>query len=456
MAAVAWPPPRVGRLRWSMIGWMFVISAVSYLDRNNLSIAAPAIKRSFGLDDVQLGGVFSAFVLGYALSQPFAGRIADRLGAHRTVALAIVWWGVFTALTPLVPPTMAYALPLLIVARLLLGIGESVIFPASNRLVSSWIPASERGLANGLIFAGVGIGGGIAPPLVTWIALTWGWQWAFYASAVLGLLAGIGWLVCVRDTPAAHASITPAELAYIEAGLPGPAGSASPLAGWRDVVRDRQVIVLTLSYFCFGYVAYIFFSWFFLYLSTVRGLDLKASAVMATLPFIAMTLFSTLGGLAADGLSKRRGERVGRCLLAGAAMVVAGLFVMAATQVDDARLAALVLAGGAGSLYFAQSAYWTLSANIGGNSSGAVSGVMNMGAQIGGVITASLTPIIAHSFGWTASFFAAGTVALAGGVAWLVVDPMHLLAAVEWHRSPADGSQAASKSARPVSKSNRA
>lgn len=436
MAAPGPPPARVARLRWTIVGWMFVISAVSYLDRNNLSIAAPAIKRSFGLNDVQLGGVFSAFVLGYALSQPFAGRIADRLGAYRTIAMAIVWWGVFTALTPLVPPAMAYALPLLIGVRLLLGIGESVIFPASNRLVSSWIPASERGLANGLIFAGVGIGGGIAPPLVTWIVLTWGWQWAFYASAALGLIAGIGWLVCVRDTPAAHASITPEELAHIEAGLSRSVASAVPLAGWRDVVRDRQVIVLTLSYFCFGYVAYIFFSWFFLYLSTVRGLDLKASAVMATLPFIAMALFSTLGGLAADALSKRRGERTGRCLLAGAAMVVAGLFVMAATQVDDARLAALVLAGGAGSLYVAQSAYWTLSANMGGRSSGAVSGVMNMGAQLGGVVTASLTPIIAHGFGWTASFVAAGAVALAGGVAWLLVDPMHVLVGGAAERRP--------------------
>ncbi len=431
--SVAGPP--VGRLRWTVIGWMFVISAVSYLDRNNLSIAAGAIKKSFGLSDVQLGGVFSAFVLGYALSQPFAGRIADRFGAYRTIAVAIVWWGVFTALTPLVPPTMVYALPVLIGVRLLLGIGESVIFPASNRLVGNWIPASERGLANGLIFAGVGIGGGIAPPLVTWLVVTSGWQSAFYVSALLGIAAGAGWLVFVRDTPAAHPAISPGEQAYIDAGRPAAPGAAAGIisgAGsgiaWRTVIRDRQILVLTFSYFCFGYVAYIFFSWFFLYLSTVRGLDLKASAVMATLPFLAMTLFSTLGGIAADRLSRRHGERAGRCLLAAAAMFVAGLFVMSATQVADARLAAVVLAGGAGSLYVAQSAYWTLSANIGGRSSGAVSGVMNMGAQLGGVVTASLTPIVAHAFGWTASFVTAGFVALAGGLAWLLVDPGHVLA----------------------------
>jgi ACS family glucarate transporter-like MFS transporter len=418
--------PRVPRLRWTMIFWMFVISAVSYLDRNNLSIAAGAIKLSFGLTDVQLGGVFSAFALGYALSQPFAGRIADALGPHRTIAFAIIWWGIFTTLTPLVPPSVPHALLLLIAVRLLLGVGESVIYPASNRLVSTWIPSSERGLANGLIFAGVGVGGGIAPPLITWIVTTFGWHWAFYVSALVGVAVGAVWLLVVRDEPSQHPNITAQERGYIAAGLPAHATHAVK-PRWRDVIGDRQVITLTLSYFCFGYVAYIFFSWFFLYLSSVRGLNLKASALLATLPFIAMTVFSTLGGILSDRLATRYDDRVGRCLVAAGAMIAAGLFVGAATRVSDPVLASLVLAGGAGSLYVAQSAYWTLSAGIGGRASGAVSGVINMGAQLGGVVTASTTPIIAHAFGWTASFLVAAVLAFAGGLAWLLVDPTHRL-----------------------------
>ena len=119
----------IPRRRWMIIFWMFVISAVSYLDRNNLSIAAGSIKRSFALTDMQLGGVFSAFALGYALSQPFAGRVADALGPRRTITFAIIWWGIFTALTPLVPPSVPHALVLLVAVRLLLGVGESVIYP---------------------------------------------------------------------------------------------------------------------------------------------------------------------------------------------------------------------------------------------------------------------------------------------------------------------------------------
>lgn len=416
-----------GNFRWVIIAWTFVISAVSYLDRNNLSIAGSSIKEAFALSDKQLGLVFSSFALGYALSQPFAGRIADRLGAYRTVALAIAWWSVFTAVTAFLPPSLPHSLILLILVRLLLGIGESVIFPATNRLVSSWIPRSERGLANGLIFAGVGIGGGIAPPLVTWIVLMWGWQSAFYVSALIGVAVGAVWLLLVRDDPAKHPAVGAEEVAYINANVDTHFASTSQGADWWDVIRDKQVALLTVSYFCFGYVAYIFFSWFFIYLSKVRGLDLKSSAILAMLPFLAMTIFSTFGGILSDRLAAARGDRIGRCRVAALAMIVASFFVGSATLVSSAQLASLVLAGGAGSLYVAQSAYWTLSANIGGRSAGAVSGVMNMGAQIGGVVTASTMPIVAEAFGWTTSFVVAAGIALLGGLIWFAVDPEHVL-----------------------------
>lgn len=419
----------VPRLRWGVIAWMFVISAVSYLDRNNLSIAAASIKAAYDLSDSQLGLLFSAFVFGYALSQPIAGRIADRFGPHRVVAIAIVWWSVFTASTALVPTGTPHSLMLLMLIRCLLGIGESVIFPAGNRLVSSWIPVRERGLANGLIFAGVGVGGGIAPPLITWIIVSYGWQAAFHASAAIGIVVGVVWLVLVRDRPDQHPRISPEEQAFIAAGIPATPASArdGPPIGWRQVVRDRQLQILTASYFCFGYVAYIFFSWFFLYLSSVRGLDLKSSAVLAMLPFLAMTIFSTLGGAVSDRLAARYGAQVGRCRVAAVSMLLAAVFVVAATQVADARLASLVLAGGAGSLYFAQSAYWTLSAGMGGRASGLVSGIMNMGAQVGGIVVAALTPVVAAALGWSASFMLAGILALVGGLAWLAIDADHRL-----------------------------
>jgi ACS family glucarate transporter-like MFS transporter len=416
-----------GRRRWVVIFCTFVVATVSYLDRNNISIAASSLQKEFALTDVQLGTVFSAFILGYALSQPFAGRVADRYGAARAIGIAIIWWSVFTALLPAVPAGVTGAMGVLLAVRFALGIGEAIIFPASNRLVASWIPTQERGLANGVIFAGVGLGGSIAPPLITFIMLEHSWRWAFWICALAGLAAAVMWAAWVRNTPAQASHMTRAEIDYIEAGLPQRRDAGGRPARWQDIVLDRHVAALSLSYFCYGYVAYIFFTWFFKYLSDVRGLNLKTSALYATLPFIAMALASSIGGLVSDLLIGVVGKRAARCGVAALSLLAASIFVWLATQVADARVAALVLAGGAGALYFAQSAFWAISADIGGSSAGLVSGIMNMFCQLGGVCTASLTPVIAHAFGWTGSFVAAAAVCLVGAAAWAGVDPDHQL-----------------------------
>ena len=416
----------VKNVRWILVFWMFVVAAVSYLDRNNISIAASTIQKEFGLSNLQLGGVFSAFVMGYAFSQPIAGRIADRFGPYRVIAVGIVWWSLFTTLTALAPSGYSWSLVALMGVRFLLGIGESVIFPASNRLVAAWSPSQERGLANGLIFAGVGIGAGVAPPLITYILLKHDWHWAFYISALVGLVVLVCWLAFVRDRPEDHPWVSAEEAAFIRKGTQVGTVKALPVS-WLKIIKDRQVALLTLSYFNYGYVAYIFFTWFFKYLSAVRGLDLKASAIYGMLPFMAMAVCSPLGGMIADFLTPRFGKRVGRCWTAAFALLLAAIFVACATQVADARIASLFLAGGAGALYLSQSAYWTITAEMGEGSAGSVSGVMNMGNQIGGVITASLTPLLADRFGWTTSFVFAAALCVVGAVAWLFIDPDHKL-----------------------------
>ena len=147
-----------------------MVAAVAYLDRSNVAIAAPLLKGELGLSNVELGVVFSAFSLGYAATQPIAGRLADRFGAYRIIALGVVVWSVLTAVTASIPAGFGFAFLAVLGVRFALGVSEAVIFPASNRMVANWMPSSERGLANGLIFAGVGVGAGIAPPLITTIS----------------------------------------------------------------------------------------------------------------------------------------------------------------------------------------------------------------------------------------------------------------------------------------------
>jgi MFS transporter, ACS family, glucarate transporter len=448
--------PRIGRVRWFLVFWLFVLGAVSYLDRVNIAIAGGALADEYHLSQVQLGSIFSAFLIGYALFQTPCGWLADKLGPRYVLTIGVVWWGVFTALTASLSSTIAGVLAYLIVIRFLLGAGEAVIYPACNRFVSQWIPSQERGLANGLIFAGVGAGPASAPIFVTYLMIHYGWRAPFWASTILGLIVGVVWFVVARDTPEQHSLVSRGELSYIrgacdsersegscrELQIPrfarddnswndksrdhnseDSAGRVSFREKWGQLASNKNILAITLSYFCFGYVAWIFFSWFYIYLVKVRGLDLKTSAFYSTLPPVAIVICSLAGGALCDTLSKVYGKRIGRCGVAGFALVLAALILVLGSRVASAPLASIVLSAGVGALYLAQSSYWSVIADIAGNSAGFASGFMNMGGQLGGALTASLTPVIARHYGWTSSFLVAAIFSGVGGLAWLLVEP---------------------------------
>ncbi len=422
-------------IRYLLVLWLFALSAVSFLDRTNISIAGVQIGREFRIDNTHLGWVFSAFLIGYAAFQVPAGVVVRWLGPRRVLTFGVLWWGLFTALTALVPPGMRNAVVVLVLVRFALGAGESTMYPATAQFVERWFPIQERGKANGLIFGGVGMGSGLTPPLVTAIILHFGWRASFWFSAAVGLLVGAVWYLASRDNPEEHPRVSAAELALIEEGRGAPPAvstdsnrpGAKRSVPWAKIFGSKEILALTGSYFSFCYVAWIFFGWFYIYLAQVRGLNLKTSALYSMLPFIGMTIGCLSGGVVSDWIAHRYSHRLGRCGLSAFSLGLTAILLVLGSRAHHAEAASIVLACGAGSLYISQSCFWAVTADISGEYSGVVSGLMNMGGQIGGAVTASLTPLIAAYFGWEMSFLTAALLALGGALAWFVVDPTRSL-----------------------------
>jgi ACS family glucarate transporter-like MFS transporter len=426
-------------IRYLLVAWIMVLSAVAFMDRTNIAIAGIHLREEFRIDNVHLGWISSAFLIGYACFQIPGGVLARRFGSRRLLAISVMWWGLFIALTAFAPPFVPGALFLLVAIRFSLGAGEAVMFPAANQFVERWFPIAERGKANGIIFAGVGLGAGLSPPLLTAIILAHGWRASFRFCATLGIVAGVVWYLAARNTPEEHPLVRSGELEHIVNGRGDlkrkavttdgrPESKAS--APWGTICRSKEVLAVTFSYFTYGYVAWIFFSWFYIYLAQVRGLNLKTSALYSMLPFIAMTVGSLSGGVASDWLARNYSARAGRCFLPACALGFTAVLLLVGSRAHNAGVASIVLACGAGALYVSQSCFWSVTADYAGQHAGVVSGAMNMGGQVGGAATASLTPLIASHFGWEASFLTAAMLATVGALAWLIVNPDTRLAAI--------------------------
>ena len=402
--------PGQARSRWIILALLFLISVVTYLDRVNISVAARQMMPALGLTDLQMGQVFSAFVVGYALFQIPGGWLGDRWGSRLVLTAAVVWWSVFTAMTA-VAATLPVAelvgvLGALIGVRFLIGVGEAAALPNFNRTVADRLKPHKRGLGIGIAIGGIGVGSAIAPPLTAWIMVNYGWQTAFYAAGGIGLLVAGLWYGCSADRPSAQSRSEP-----------------EPAVPWRRFARTPTVWWLVASYSCLGYVAYIYMSWFYLYLVNVRDFDLLRGAWYASAPFLAMAVLCPLGGWATDRLSAARGIDQGRRFVGAAGMGLAALAVVLGAYSDSPFLAILLLSLGAGFLYFTVGAYWSCTSDLSTTHAGTLSGLMNTGANIGGSLSPVLTPWLAGQIGWAGALGFAALVALIGGLMWVRISP---------------------------------
>ncbi len=406
-----------------ILGLLFAISVVTYIDRVNISITARQMMPALGLTDQQMGFIFSSFVVGYALFQIPGGWLGDRWGARLVLTIGLLWWSGFTALTAVTATSSLAGLMGIVAAlalvRFLLGAGEAVALPTFNRAVTDWLPPRERGLGIGIAIGGIGVGASITPPVTAWIMVNFGWQTAFYLSAGLGIALSAAWWFLARDRPSEHPWVEGKEAASLAAVAP----RENLTIPWRSLLATPTVWWLVLSYSCLGYVAYVYLSWFYLYLVNVRGFNMLLGGLYAAAPFLTILVTCPLGGWVTDRLALRHGVTSGRRLIGLTGMMLAAVFIALGATMESPYLAITSLSLGAGWLYFTVGAYWSSTSDLSKTHAGSLSGLMNMGANLGGAISPSLTPWIAEQWGWPASLGLAAAVAFTGGFLWLRIDP---------------------------------
>ncbi len=386
---------------WSLVALLAATATVSYLARVNLSVTGALLMRDFGFSQAQMGRVFSAFLLGYALFQVPSGMLADRLGPRRVLAAAAMVWAGTTALT-----AAAGGIITLFVARILLGVGEAPTFPSAGKAVSQWIPPASQARANGVVLASIGLGSALAPPLLTALMLRWGWRLAVLAVALPALVISLAWLG-VRQAPGSE-----------------PPGVAPERKGPPDgSLRSRSFLLLTLSYTLQGYVGYIFVFWFYLYLVQVRHFDLLRSAALSSLPWVLSIVAIPLGGWVSDRLVLRWGLLWGRRAVPLAGLCAAGCLLAFGARTGNAYVAAVSLAVSTACVLSVEGPFWATMTGIAGLRSGTAGGIMNMGSNVGGFVSPALTPWLASYVGWEYALDLAAAAAVAAGLLWLRVDP---------------------------------
>ena len=247
------------RIRWLVIFLIFLIYVLMFIDRVNISIAAQYIMPEYGLTEIQIGWIFSAFVLGYALVQIPGGWLGDRFGPRRVMFVAILWWSTFTAVTAIAGELFLTSLIGIIgsfaVVRVLIGLGEAAAPPNGNRVIANWAAPHERGLALGIAVSGSSLGAALTPPLIVWIMLTWGWRAAFYIAGGVGIGIAFVWYWLARDQPADHPWVNEAERQYISQGETTSQEPSPPLhlIPWRALLSRPDLWLLTGAYFVLGY-----------------------------------------------------------------------------------------------------------------------------------------------------------------------------------------------------------
>jgi len=406
------------RTRYYILVLSFVVGLVMFLDRACMGAATPIIMREFHLDKITMGWSASAFNWTYALFQIPGGWLADRFGSRIVLAGAVTWWSVFTAATG-----GAFNAISLAVTRGLFGMGEAAAWPTASRSLLRWLPVEQRAFGQGFQHSGSRLGAAFAPAMVVFLIARSNWRTVFYIFGAAGILIAVAWYVYYRDFPHEHPGVNRDELDLLRSAAGVHPRNSGPVP-WRRMLHSPDLLCLSLAYFCYGWVFWIYLQWLPTYLSEVRHFDHVTMGLAASAPLIAATIMNMAGGLLSDRLARHWSDlRRGRVAVSVAGFGLAGTAIIPGVLANDAFVGLAFLTLAMAGLELTVAVSWAICLDIAGNFSGSVTGVMNTLGNLGGAVSAVLTGYLATIFGWTVPFLVSSLLCAVAALLAARIDP---------------------------------
>lgn len=397
--------------RWIVLSVSWVVFFVAFLDRVNLSVAMPLITKDYGLAPEQAGYLFSAFFITYTLFQVPGGYLSDKIGPKKVLVFALIWWSIMTMATG-----VARTFSQFFVVRVLFGIGEGLQPPCAFKLNSNWFPNQERATANAIFTSACSFGPAVAPSLAVAIIGLWGWPVLFYIFGGLGFLILPALIYLVKNSPEEDPSVSKEELAYIKNGQAEIASQAATekqccLAtlepegvGLMEVLKNRNIILLALTYFGFMCAFFGLLSWLPSYLVKARGFEMVKMGIFSGLPFLALGIAQPFGGWLSDKVfsGQRKMQAIVVNLAAGPV-----LYGVIAAPTETVAMTLLVCTGFLIGLAFGP--LWAMPMeSVKRSHVGMATGVMNSGGSIGGILSPTIIGYLVGMSGYNAAFLFMG------------------------------------------------
>lgn len=420
-ASTGVPAKTVGKVRWRVVLWLLLGGIINYLDRANLSIAAPEMMKELHLTNTDIGLMGSVFAWTYALMQLPSGWLLDRLGAKKVYAWAVALWSGATALTG-----ACNSLPALLGGRILLGAAEAPCWPGGAKITASWFPKKERALATGFWDAASKWGPTIAPPILVGIMVPFGWRALFFITGVIGIVFII-FFALFYHKPEDSKSLTKEELEYITADGGGTAQTITESKiGWSELFKYRSVWGMILGFFCMIWMLNIFVNFLPLYLFKTQNIEIKDLGIYASIPWFGGIIGAVAGGYITKKMVDRQwaAPLVAKRILISICSILAGITVILLPYVTGLSLTITFLTIALFLLSAISSSAWALPGDIAPPALVAsIGSIQNFGGYFGGALSPLITGMIVDATGsYSLAFVSGGIIAACSAICyWFMV-----------------------------------